>query len=398
MNQSSSVYRIPTSHLWLVVAVLASLLIACGGGGDGGSTSAGVGSGGTGASFSGPITGFGSIIVNGVRLDDSSATITLDDDSSARDQDLKLGMVIQADGERDAGGTTGKATSITARSFVQGPIAAIDAVNKQLTVLGVTVTVTPGTVFDGSTGLDALGADDTVEIHGIASGPRTLKATRIEKKTGTGEVRLTGTLQSTSAGTYAINDIPVQFLPALPSGVASGMLVRIKGTLNNNGSGIVAGNVQRVTLTPQTSEGKEAEIEGIVTKFDTVRSFELNGLPVSVPGTVTIDGTPALGARAEVEGRIVNGTLVASKVEVRNDAVEDDDANEFHGAVGSLDIATKTFALRDGTVTVKWDANTAFDASSLPKGAGSLVTGLKVEVKGKVSGNALLATYIKLDN
>ena len=47
-------------------------LSACGGGGD----VAGVGQGGTGAFSVGPITGLGSIIVNGIRYDDSRASIS----------------------------------------------------------------------------------------------------------------------------------------------------------------------------------------------------------------------------------------------------------------------------------------------------------------------------------
>src|SRR5690606_36947233 len=77
-------------------------LAACGGGGDGGGfASTGVGSGGTGmfassVSVSGPIRGFGSIIVNGIRFDDSNASISLGDDNGGlRSADLRLGMMVE---------------------------------------------------------------------------------------------------------------------------------------------------------------------------------------------------------------------------------------------------------------------------------------------------------------
>jgi hypothetical protein len=59
-------------------------LSGCGGGGGDvgvgtGTGVASVGSGGTGSFSSGAITGFGSIIVNGVRFDDSQARVTDDD-------------------------------------------------------------------------------------------------------------------------------------------------------------------------------------------------------------------------------------------------------------------------------------------------------------------------------
>ncbi|MDH5540523.1 MAG: hypothetical protein OEY03_14070, partial [Rhizobacter sp.] len=60
----------------------ALVLVACGGGG-----SSAPPAGASASSFTaGPITGFGSVIVNGVRFDDSSASIS-DDDGNSRSRD-----------------------------------------------------------------------------------------------------------------------------------------------------------------------------------------------------------------------------------------------------------------------------------------------------------------------
>ena len=80
----------------LALVLVAAVAVGCGGGG--GSTSvAGVGSGGTGSFTSGPITGFGSIIVNGIRFDESAASasgsIKDDDGVVGSSGSLKLGMV-----------------------------------------------------------------------------------------------------------------------------------------------------------------------------------------------------------------------------------------------------------------------------------------------------------------
>src|SRR5262245_13917335 len=73
--------------VWLVAAVLLGL--SCGGG---------VGTGGTGAFASGPITGFGSIIVNDVHFDESAARID-DDGGNGRDRsELHLGTVVEVQG------------------------------------------------------------------------------------------------------------------------------------------------------------------------------------------------------------------------------------------------------------------------------------------------------------
>ena len=81
-----------------LAAGLSVLLAACGGGGGG--DIAGVGTGGTGTISStvsvGPISGFGSIIVAGVRFDDTTATVTDEDGTVRSRDDLKLGMKTSA--------------------------------------------------------------------------------------------------------------------------------------------------------------------------------------------------------------------------------------------------------------------------------------------------------------
>jgi hypothetical protein len=78
---------------------LAGLFAGCGGG---------VGSGGTGTYASGAITGFGSIIVNDVRYDDSAATILDDDDAPRSSSELRLGMTVQIDAGAIASDSSGR--------------------------------------------------------------------------------------------------------------------------------------------------------------------------------------------------------------------------------------------------------------------------------------------------
>jgi len=71
---------------------LAAILVTgCGGGGGGGS-----GSDPAQSSFTaGPITGFGSVIVNGIRFDVSGANVADDEDEVQGEGNLKLGMVAE---------------------------------------------------------------------------------------------------------------------------------------------------------------------------------------------------------------------------------------------------------------------------------------------------------------
>ena len=79
---------------WRTIAPALALglsMAACGG------DDGGVGSGGTGSFASGTITGFGSIIVNGVRYDDSEARVVDAAGKVGSSRDLQLGMVVEVD-------------------------------------------------------------------------------------------------------------------------------------------------------------------------------------------------------------------------------------------------------------------------------------------------------------
>jgi hypothetical protein len=90
----------------MLAALAASMIAACGGGG-GSEPVAGIDRGGV-TIAQGPISGFGSVILNGVRYSTSGATITVDDQPGT-ESDLRVGQVVRVEGTVDAGGTTGTA-------------------------------------------------------------------------------------------------------------------------------------------------------------------------------------------------------------------------------------------------------------------------------------------------
>lgn len=111
-----------------------------------------------GASFGeGPIAGFRSIIVAGVRHDDSTAAVQ-DEDGAPRDRSaFKLGSLVEIEGGRVELRLGALATAVVARIVLGrsllGPVGPVDtdaATGPSRTVLGQTVLVTAGMVFDGS--------------------------------------------------------------------------------------------------------------------------------------------------------------------------------------------------------------------------------------------------------
>src|SRR4029077_17435106 len=89
------------------IAAAAALLlaVACGGGGGGDMPPPNQ------AFTQGTIMGFGSIIVNGIRFDDSAAQVTDDDGQPHNSNELKLGMNVDADSSAVNRGTKSARTA-----------------------------------------------------------------------------------------------------------------------------------------------------------------------------------------------------------------------------------------------------------------------------------------------
>ena len=127
---------------------LTALIAVCAGivglfAGCGGDMTAGIqGSGRTGGVAAvGPITGFGSIFVDGVEYSTSGAQISVDDQAGTESQ-LRVGQVVTVKGTVNADGITGTAATVSFASDLRGPVAQVDANAGTFVVLGQTVRVT----------------------------------------------------------------------------------------------------------------------------------------------------------------------------------------------------------------------------------------------------------------
>jgi hypothetical protein len=140
-HMRSAILTLLSALFWLVLTVVITLLlVSCGGGGGSSSSLADGGTEGTGISH-GSITGFGSIFVNGSRLDISGASITVDG-TAASENDLKLGMVVTA----LVNLSSNAVITVEADDDLEGPIADVPALDpdgftKTFTLLGTTVIV-----------------------------------------------------------------------------------------------------------------------------------------------------------------------------------------------------------------------------------------------------------------
>lgn len=384
------------------LAVSAAIITACGGGGDAGGT-AGATEKAT-AYAAGPISGFGSVIVNGTRFDDSKAVITDDDDHVGSRDQLRLGMMAQIDARAlNAANSTGEALRIRYGSEIVGPVDSAPSATS-LQVLGQTVNVTATTVFDSSLtgGLAAIVAGDVLEIHAqFDAATQAYTATRIESAAGATTYKLRGTVANLNATdkTFTLGGQVINYgaiaAADLPMNLADGLRVRVRLQTAKNAAGQwVATSVR--TGVRKVEDREEGHVRGAITVFTSSTSFEIDGLKVNAAGAAFPDGTAGvvLGAMVEVEGAIVDGVLVATKVELDAEHAQERFGFELHGLVSGLDTAGKTFMLRGikvsyGTAAVTWKGGAEAD----------LADGKKVEVKGSPSADRtqLVASEIKFE-
>jgi Domain of unknown function (DUF5666) len=378
----------------LTVLGSALALAGCGGGGSDGGTTASGGTTAGGSSATGAITGFGSIIVGGVRFDDSAASVQDDDGASMNSGDLKLGMVVRIKGGKktdDGTSIRAKADSIEVHSELQGPVDSKTATS--IVVLGQTVKISATTFFEDGLSLATLAVGNVVEVHGFVDPlTNTLTATRVEPKPNAKVFKLQGAISAlnTAAKTFNIGTVTISYLTAvLPSSLtlANGSVVRVRLAITPLTGTRTALKVQKFEI--EKEDRNEAEVEGIITAFTSTALFSVNGLPVNA-GAIVVPAGVKLGARVEVEGSIVNGVLVAKKVALEDGA--DVAKFELHGTLSLLDTTAKTFVLRG--VKVNYGSATF----SIGVTALTLANGLNLEVKGvRSEANVIVATRISLE-
>ena len=384
-----------------VAALMAvGLITACGGGGGGGSSTGG---GTTATAFTaGPVRGFGSIIVNGVRFDDSGAEIENEDGVRGGQDDIKLGSMVEVESGR-IDDSAGRATAVRIRfgSEIKGPVASVDATTNSFVVLGQVVEVKPETVFDDSLGAtDVAGlAGKVVEVHAqrdAATGHYV--ATRIEAEVGATSFKLRGAISAldTTAKTFQIGDAVISYASLnaadIPAGLANGMKLRVKLATAQVDGKWVATSIRSGER--KVEDHGDARLQGNVTAFTSATAFEVNGIPVDASAARIDKGPVTADSVVEVRGTAKDGIIVAERVKVLNGSDDSVSGVELHGSISGVDATAKTFVLRG--VKVSFAGSVSFQRGT----EAQLVDGAKVEVKGTLSADrsTLTATLIKFED
>ncbi|MGY0193492.1 DUF5666 domain-containing protein [Leptothrix sp. BB-4] len=410
--------------LQLTLAGLAAAVIAaCGGGG-------GVGAGGTG-SAAGTVNGFGSVVIGGVRYDDSGISVSGEDASD--DSRLRLGMSVEV--SYDDSSCSSAATPVcVAKAFeihsdLAGEVTAatLDSNgNGSITLMGQTVSVTANTFVHRSSGVSSslgLGLGQIVKVHGRRAAPAAATdwvATYIEIKAATDaglsglsssfQFRLAGPLTGT-AGNYQIGGEAVDLTGVtVPTGASPFVRARITPAAARPSNGWVVTEIKsQRSRALERSDRSRVEVQGYVESATVGTNSTLlviNGVEVLVASSgVTYDNSSSLSYATlptetgviEVKGTInASGQLVATKIEISNE-----NEREFYvlaSEIGTINTTANTFVVtkrNTDPITVSYTPS-VLDTPVTEANLGTM----KLEIKGNFdrSTNQLIATRIKRED
>ena len=291
----------------------------------------------------GPITGFGSVIVNGATYDTSSTSWIRDGDDSFSQSDFRVGETVIVKGSIDDNDNT-FAETVELDEIVEGP--ATQAAGAAATVMGQTVRSDAGTIidddcpgvsFDDLSGLTTFFA---VEVYGnVQPADGSIKATFIECKTEADfvddEFEVNGIATGVTATTFMINGLQVNYsatplIQNFPNGqISENDPVEVKGApadFDSVQNVLAASKVEYKGNRFDGNEGDHFEIEGFISAFRGVDDFDVRvGLDTFTvetdPDFTTFEGDQNsldVNVKVEVDGDLNSDlNIFASKVEIK---------------------------------------------------------------------------------
>ena len=306
-------------------------LTACGGGGGGGDTASS-------KTLVGTISGFGSVYVNGIKMEtDNNTRYRVDDDDAFDDDALGVGMKVRVVGTIDADSGTGRADYIEYDDDVEGPIEnlnSISATEKTFEVFGLQVLADANsTVYDDGASFDSLANGQNVEVSGYFDGTY-LVASRIEFEdildedfeakgivTDYDPVAQKIILELANGSTIDVffNNATELDIPADPTGLF-GEIEFIE-----SGGDYIALKIEVDDDDLLDDDDEDVSVYGVISQNE--GDWTINGIPFLVnsdteyePGS--LEDNLEDGLVVKIEGDLLNGVLIAEEIESEQGDIE----------------------------------------------------------------------------
>lgn len=356
-------------RLSLILASLAfGVLSACGDGG-GGIGIADGGIRGTGSSV-GPVSGFGSVFVNGVKFETDGNVVS--NDGLTSETQLEKGMILRVEGEWKTDGQ-GTADAVEYDDTFRGRVSGVQVIlgadgrveRVNFTVYGQQITADRLTVFRQLT-LETLVNGTFVRISAWQLDGGSYRASYVgqivpDESDVEIEGRITGSFTDVGLNRFRLNgflieydDDNTEFLGGLSESdlATEGLSIEVEGeVIEIDGQPAIQARTIRPDDTRRYQRGEADDIEfvgPVATSFNlSDRTFEINGLTVFVPDEdVFEDGLTGNdlhpGLLIQVEGKFrSDGSVEAEEIELRESNAEVEGVIE----PGAIDFNARTFRL-----------------------------------------------------
>lgn len=350
----------------------------------------------------GPISSFGSVIVNGQRFDTDNTTITTNGETASID-DLRVGMHIWADVDFDSS----VAVSIDYQSTLIGPIESVSTATGEITVLKQTVNYGLGGALLDMRPID-LTAGKVVEISGLINADKVIIATMIRQVSDDTPYMILGHIDRIDEQQHlVVNGLQIDtdsadltsFGNQQPS--VDQQIVAVGSELSVDHSILVAQRVYPREIRIAAS-GVPIEIEGFV-DMSFLDSLLVSGLSFVIDedtefkypdGSVVSAALLKLNLRVEISG-ITGADGIITVQEIIIVPAED---SIVRGPVETLDSETRTLTI--GGIDVRLTQDTQFNSRSSRKirSFGDLHVGDFLSIEGAWLNTRLLAQHVTLIN
>lgn len=360
----------------------------------------------------GPITGFGSVISNGIVFGTDAANVLVDGEPGTLG-DLQVGMIVSIRGEIDDSAGTALASEIRFGVDLEGPISNVNLANGSFVVLGRMVFVDELTVIDNAT-FETLAAGNVVRVSGQFRSQERIQATHINRIANEYQagmhMHVKGEIENLDIGNQHFSlggqvcDYSGAMLELGGADMANGMYVEVTSTTPMGGGDMILDRVQAKDRDRDRdqlcSSDCDFELEGYVTAFVSATEFAVDGQPVTATATTeyvngTVD-TLALDVKVAVDGTLDdNGVLVADRIVFRLPSLV-----EIEADLQAFDVDAGTLTVLG--ITVMTNEFTLFrdhGAAGMPAfGFDDFAVGDWLEIRAYLDGDNVVATRVERDD
>ena len=269
----------------------------------------------------GPISGFGSIIVNGITYDTRRAEVFINGEVANFEQ-LRLGMQVAVNSIQENGRDI--AEQISYQDNLRGPVMFISPSGNSLRIFGQTVRINEQTKFYDFEQVDELQVGDYLRVSGPSARPDGIRATLLERLPTPTDILVSGVVINLDAThqTFFIRDngtlIVYQTVQVLPANLHNGQAVEVIAT--RKGPTLQANQIRLLDI-QKPSPGASFIFNGTVTRFAGLDDFDVEYQSVRVDAETHINNNQqrdiVLGSQVKVTGSVdENGILVLDTINV----------------------------------------------------------------------------------